>query len=88
KIHKDWVTRPITLTLAGVQTGVQDLKERTGVLDDAQKLMALRDRLEAEEERIAKERFERTRSAWSDEPPERLTVPAAEFRKWFEAEGA
>jgi hypothetical protein len=30
KIGDDWVKRPITLTLAGIQTGVEDLRARTG----------------------------------------------------------
>jgi polyhydroxyalkanoate synthesis regulator phasin len=83
KIGDDWTKRPITLTLAGIQTGVEDLRARGGasLLDDARKLMALREELRDEEDRLAKRRMDLARSY--AEPPERVTVPTDEWSRWF-----
>jgi capsid portal protein len=64
-ISDDWVRRPLTLTLAGIQTGVEDLKpsvEKTALLRDAQTLVALHEELRAEEERLAARRLELARA--------------------------
>jgi PBSX family phage portal protein len=83
RIGDDWTKRPITLTLAGIQTGVEDLRARGGasLLDDARKLMALREELRDEEDRLAKRRMDLARSY--AEPPERVTVPTDEWSRWF-----
>ena len=83
RIGDDWTKRPITLTLAGIQTGVEDLRARGGgsLLDDARKLMALRDELRGEEDRLAKRRMDLARSY--GEVPERVTVPTDEWSRWF-----
>jgi PBSX family phage portal protein len=83
RIGDDWTKRPITLTLAGIQTGVEDLRARGGgsLLDDARKLMALRDELRGEEDRLAKRRMNFARS-YAD-PPERVSVPFDEWSRWF-----
>ena len=83
RIKDDWTKRPITLTLAGIQTGVEDLKDGPkGILADAKKLLALRAQLEAEEERLAKERLALARR-YQDGEAERVPVPAEEFASWF-----
>lgn len=88
RITKDWVTRPISLTLAGIQNGAADVSEkRSSLLDDAKRLLALRAQLEAEEERLAKERLELARRYQSGDA-ERIVVPAEEFARWFEKESA
>jgi PBSX family phage portal protein len=83
RIKDDWTKRPITLTLAGIQTGVEDLKDGPkGILADAKKLLALRAQLEAEEERLAKERLALARR-YQDGEAERVPVPAEEFATWI-----
>ena len=60
RIGDDWTKRPITLTLAGIQTGVEDLRasSRKGdLLKDARKLIDIREELVAEEERINESRL-------------------------------
>jgi len=55
KIGDDWTKRPITLTLAGIQTGVEDLRagsRKRDLLRDATDLIDLREALAAEENRI------------------------------------
>ncbi|AKQ68224.1 Phage-like element PBSX protein xkdE [Myxococcus hansupus] len=51
KISDDWVKRPITLTLAGIQTGVEDLKPRTDkdslVVGETKRLLGLSEELRA-----------------------------------------
>jgi PBSX family phage portal protein len=87
RIKKDWTTRPLSLTLAGIQNGAADVSEkRSSLLDDARRLVALRAQLEAEEERLAKERLDLARRYHEGEA-ERLQVPAEEFARWFEKEG-
>jgi PBSX family phage portal protein len=64
-ISDDWVRRPLTLTLAGIQTGVEDLRpsvEKNALLRDAQTLVALHEELRAEEERLAARRLELARA--------------------------
>jgi PBSX family phage portal protein len=88
RINQDWVKRPLTLTLAGIQTGVEDLKEkRASLLDDARRLINLRSQLEAEEERLAKERLDLARRYEAGEA-ERIEVPSEEFAQWFAKEPA
>ena len=86
RINHDWVKRPITLTLAGIQTGAADVQDkRSSVLDDARHLLKLRAQLEAEEQRLAKERLELARR-YANGEAERIAVPAEEFERWFEKE--
>ena len=65
KIGDDWTKRPITLTLAGIQTGVEDLKPRQteakSLLPSARQLLALREELRTEEERLASGRLDLAR---------------------------
>ncbi len=94
KIHDDWTKRPITLTLAGIQTGVQDLKDgppgagaaptAPSLLDDAKKLLRLREELAAEEARLADARAALARRYHTGSDVERLRVPPEEFESWFE----
>ena len=91
KIGDDWTKRPITLTLAGIQTGVEDLRARTEkgpLLDDARRLLDLRDELLAEEARLGERRMELARRYLAGGEPERVAVPDDEFASWFEPEGA
>lgn len=90
KIGDDWTKRPITLTLAGIQTGVEDLRagaRKGGLLDDARALVNLRDELALEEERLADNRLKLARRYLHDREPERVAVPADEFDRWFEDGG-
>ncbi len=88
KIGDDWTKRPITLTLAGVQTGVSDLRpqtKRSSLLEDARGLLGLREELEAEEQSLAGRRLDLARRYAADQEPERISVPDREFSSWFEA---
>ncbi len=90
KIGDDWTKRPITLTLAGIQTGVEDLRSRSNkgtLVDDARALVRLRGELEAEEERLAGSRLDLARRYLQGES-ERIEVPAAEFDAWFREDPA
>jgi PBSX family phage portal protein len=86
RIDKAWTKQPITLTLAGIQTtGVQETDDkRSSLLDDARRLIALRTELEAEEERLAKERLDLARRYHTGEEAEHVRVPAEEFSAWLE----
>lgn len=83
KIGDDWVKRPITLTLAGIQTGVEDLRAGTekSLLDDARSLLNLREALKAEESRLGEARIELARRYLGE--AERVVVPADEFHSWL-----
>jgi len=84
KIGDDWTKRPITLTLAGIQTGVEDLKRKPaspeGMLLSAKQLLALREDLRAEEERLTHGRLELARRYLD---VEHVKVPPEEFDAWF-----
>lgn len=84
KIGADWTKRPITLTLAGIQNGVEDLRSKPVggemVLPGAKHLLALREQMRDEEERLAAERLELARRYHETE---HVKVPAAEFDTWF-----
>ena len=84
KIGDDWTKRPITLTLAGIQTGVEDLKPKAvnpeALLPSAKQLLALREDLRAEEDRLAAGRLDLARRY---QDVERVAVPRAEFDAWF-----
>lgn len=85
KIGDDWVKRPITLTLAGIQTGVEDLRGNKGdLLSSAKGLINLREQLVAEETRLQKERLRLAREYQRPAEAERVTVPNDEFTSWFE----
>jgi len=91
KIGDDWVKRPITLTLAGIQTGVEDLRARTekgSILDDARRLLRLREELDAEETRLAQERLNLARRYLAGDDVVRIEVPRDELASWFEEEKA
>jgi hypothetical protein len=84
KIGDDWTKRPITLTLAGIQTGVEDLRssaKKNTVLEGARQLLTLREDLVAEEQRLESERLSLARR-FMDEP-ERIEVSKTEFDSWF-----
>ena len=88
KIGDDWTKRPITLTLAGIQTGVQDLRaqtEKASLLDDARRLLTLREELATEQARLADRRVDLARR-YLDEHAERVPVPREEFDTWFDPE--
>jgi len=67
KLRSDWVKRPITLTLAGIQNGVEDLRPqgavagalpgKSSLIEQARHLLQLREELLKEEERLASERL-------------------------------
>jgi len=89
KIGDDWTKRPITLTLAGIQTGVQDLRAQTekgSLLDDARRLLTLREELASEEARLADKRVDLARR-YLENKTERVVVPREEFDTWFEDGG-
>jgi capsid portal protein len=84
RIGDDWTKRPITLTLAGIQTGVEDLKPKASgpdaLLPSAKQLLALREDLRAEEERLAHGRLDLARRYLD---VEHVKVPREEFDAWF-----
>jgi len=84
KIGDDWTKRPITLTLAGIQTGVEDLKPKAvnpeALLPSAKQLLALREDLRTEEDRLATGRLDLARRYLETE---RVKVPREEFDAWF-----
>nr|WP_328707262.1 phage portal protein [Citreicoccus inhibens] len=85
KIGDDWVKRPLTLTLAGIQTGVEDLrpqKDKGALLGEAKRLLGLREELRAEEERLAQGRLALARRHMD---AEHIPVPQEEFDRWFSA---
>ena len=91
KISDDWVKRPITLTLAGIQTGVEDLRARTAkgsILDDARRLLRLREELDTDETRLAEERLNLARRYLAGDDVVRIEVPRDELTSWFEEEKA
>jgi hypothetical protein len=72
KLTADWVKRPITLTLAGIQTGSGEPPSKPPaetLVDETKRRMAL-----------AREAFERPE-------PVRIVVPAGEWEGWFERGG-
>jgi PBSX family phage portal protein len=71
-ISDEWVKRPLTLTLAGVQTGQSDLNpavEKSALLRDARTMVGLYEELRAEEDRLAARRLELAR-AYQQAPAE------------------
>lgn len=88
RIDADWTKRPITLTLAGIQNGVQDLQ--TGarpetVVDSAKRLLTLRDELEADEAKRHEARLAEARRLLAEGPEtETIKVPRAEFASWLQ----
>jgi PBSX family phage portal protein len=76
KIGDDWTKRPITLTLAGIQNS--GLGEE--LLPSAQQLLALREDLRAEEERLSRGRLDLARRSLDTE---QVKVPREEFDAWF-----
>jgi capsid portal protein len=87
KIGDSWVKRPITLTLAGIQTGsaaeLESKQGRDGLVGSAKQLLALREELRDEERRVAAERLALARRY---QEPERVSVPREEFDAWFTRE--
>lgn len=76
KIGDDWTKRPITLTLAGIQ----NCGSGEELLPSAQQLLALREDLRAEEERLASGRLDLARRYLGTE---QVKVPREEFDAWF-----
>ena len=91
KIGDDWTKRPITLTLAGIQTQQTDVdagSRRTALLDSARSFLSLRDELAAEEERLAESRLDLARRYLSGDDVVRIEVPRDELAAWLEEEKA
>ncbi len=85
KLGDDWTKRPLTLTLAGLQTQATTLDgEHRKPIEAAKAVLDLRDELRAEEERIQKRRIELARDELRAEPPKLVHVPEDEFDSWFE----
>ncbi len=87
KIGDDWTKRPITLTLAGLQNGSAPSPKQPGaesLLPSAKHLIALREDLRAEEERLADGRLELARRYLD---VEHVKVPREEFDTWLDGEG-
>ncbi len=85
-ISADWVRRPITLTLAGIQTGQENLQpkpDQASLVDQAKRMITLRDELLAEETALAERRMVLARQY---PEPERIPVPEEQFTSWFEEE--
>jgi polyhydroxyalkanoate synthesis regulator phasin len=83
KLGDAWTKQPITLTLAGIQT--QSLSAEPGtkpapsLVEDAKRLLALREELAAEEARLAERRMALAREAMArpERRPEAATPNAA-----------
>jgi PBSX family phage portal protein len=91
KLGADWTKRPITLTLAGIQTGVEDLHRKPAeetLVDQAKRLLALREELAAEEQARTRRRIELARGVLEESGAERVPVPASEWSKWFGEESS
>ncbi|MFZ5787446.1 MAG: phage portal protein [Acidobacteriota bacterium] len=91
KLGDDWTKRPITLTLAGIQTQQTDVdagSRRTALLDGARSIMNLRDELVAEEEQLAERRLDLARRYLAGDDVVRIEVPRDELASWFEEEAA
>ena len=91
KIGDDWTKRPITLTLAGIQTQQTDVdagSRRTALLDSARSFLSLRDELAAEEEQLAESRLDPARRYLSGDDVVRIEVPRDELAAWLEEEKA
>ena len=89
KIGADWVKRPITLTLAGVQSQSIDLNQpdrKDALLDDVRRLVNLREALAEEEARRSEKRLEMARRYAAGPLVERVLVPDNEFESWLESE--
>ncbi len=87
KIGDDWTKRPITLTLAGVQSQSLDLRsqeKRESLIEGARGLLALRQELEAEERSLAERRLDLARRYLIDREQERAPAPAGELAAWQE----
>jgi len=90
KIGDDWTKRPITLTLAGIQTsqstvaGAQAEQRRSELMDSARSLLNLRDDLAAEERQLGDRRMAMARRYLDDQEPDRFPVPGDEFSAWFD----
>jgi len=87
KIPDDWTKRPITLTLAGVQTQTVDLtprEKRASLLDGARGLLDLRHELDAEAQGLAERRLDLARRYLVGDEADRVRVPSEEFATWFE----
>jgi len=93
KIGDDWTKRPITLTLAGIQTsqstvaGAQSEERKTELMDSARSLLNLRDELAAEERQLGDRRMAMARRYLGDQEPDRFPVPRSEFDSWFGEDG-
>jgi hypothetical protein len=76
KIGADWTKRPITLTLAGIQTQAvmpnqlerAPAEAKLALLKDAQFLISLREELQAEEARLAASRLALARNYMESVP--------------------
>jgi capsid portal protein len=86
KLGDDWTKRPITLTLAGIQTQQTDVdagSRRTALLADARSLLTLRDELATEEDRLAERRMDLARRYLAGDGVVRVEVPRGEFAAWL-----
>jgi len=91
KLGDDWTKRPITLTLAGIQTQQTDVdagSRRTALLDGARSIMNLRDELASEEDQLAERRLDLARRYLDEKDVVRIEVPRDELASWFEEEAA
>ncbi|HEU4409102.1 MAG TPA: phage portal protein [Polyangiaceae bacterium] len=78
KLGEAWTKQPITLTLAGIQSGSSDAqgaRPAPSLVDDAKRLLALREELAAEEARLAERRMALAREAMAR--PETRPEPAS-----------
>ena len=64
KLHDSWTRRPITLTLAGIQTAQTEVdagRSPSALFDSAKTLVQLRDELGTEQQRLTERRIELAR---------------------------
>ncbi|MFI5297485.1 MAG: phage portal protein [Polyangiales bacterium] len=88
KLGAAWTKMPITLTLAGIQSssGTEEAARppTETLVDQAKRLLVLREELAAEEQRVASRRMAMARDALAKPDGDRVVVPAHEWRSWFE----
>jgi hypothetical protein len=72
--------------LAGIQNGAEDLKPKPTetLVENAKRLLARREELAAEEERLTSQRMTMARESMRRPEPEVVVVPSAEWQSWFE----
>lgn len=93
-IKEEWASRPISFTLAGIQTsgemaGAAKAASGDDTLNEAKKLLGLSERLRREHDALQQRRMDLAREHLrAGQPDTVLNVPRSEWEKWFAGEDA